>query len=86
MRARSAAPSGAAIVSKGGDTRLLAQPTFTPDSKRVAFKYLTQEKDSYPRVEAIVFFSPQGKELSRVPIPRIAPGTTRPASEVRGDK
>ncbi len=65
---------------EGGDEKLLAQPTFTPDSERVAFKYITQEVGSYARVEAIVFFTPQGKELSRAPVPRIDPRATRPAS------
>jgi len=57
---------------------LLVQPTFTPDSKHVAFKYMSKEER---RTAAIVFFTPEGKEVSRVAIPRIKPGTTRPASQ-----
>ena len=53
------------------------QPTFTPDSKQVAFKVASGERNG---VSAIAFFSPEGKELSRVSVPAIKPGTTRPAS------
>ena len=65
---------------KGGEKEVLAQPTFSPDSQRVAFKYLSESADSGGRANAIVFFTPQGKELSHVEVPPIAPGTTRPAS------
>jgi hypothetical protein len=62
-----------------GEERGLVQPTFTPDSKLVAFKYMEEEEGSYPRATAIAFFTPEGAEVSRVPIPRIDPATTRPA-------
>ena len=55
-----------------GDKEFLAQPTFTPDSKRVAFKLLvsaTPEGKEPDRTAAIVFFSPDGKELSRAEVP-----------------
>ncbi|MCY2931272.1 MAG: hypothetical protein NTV86_17655 [Planctomycetota bacterium] len=55
-----------------------AQPTFAPDGKSLAVKLMTN--DGAYRTTAVVFFSPEGKELSRVAIPRIAAGTTRPAS------
>lgn len=56
----------------------LVQPTFTPDSTQVAFKHLTQDAD-HARTKAIVFFSPEGKETSRIAIPKIDPAATRPA-------
>ncbi|MBN1510949.1 MAG: PD40 domain-containing protein, partial [Phycisphaerae bacterium] len=62
------------------EQQLLAQPVFSPDSKRVAMKYLEELENSYPRTAAIVFFSPDGKELQRVAIPKIDPATTQPAS------
>ena len=61
---------------KGAEPRLV-QPTFSPDSRSVAFKYMA--KDPYMRAEAIVFFSPEGKELARALIAKIKHGTTRPA-------
>jgi dipeptidyl aminopeptidase/acylaminoacyl peptidase len=54
-------------------------PIFTSDSKRVAAKLFTKDGSDSWRTQAIVFFSPEGKELNRVAIPPIAPGTTRPA-------
>jgi hypothetical protein len=48
------------------EQNVLVQPTFTPDSKRVAFKLVSAKAK---RAVAIVFFSPQGRQLSRVPIP-----------------
>ncbi len=65
-------------LSTDDSDKVLAQPIFSPDSKRIAFKHMT--KDRYARADAIVFFSPDGKELARVPIPPIKPGTTRPAT------
>ena len=53
------------------------QPTFSPDSKQVAFKVFDDDRKG---VRAIAFFSPEGKELSRVSVPPIKPGSTRPAS------
>ncbi len=57
---------------------LLVQPTFTPDSTKVAFKYMDTNEN---RTGAIVFFTPDGNELSSVNIPPIDPATTRPASQ-----
>lgn len=59
----------------------LQQPAFSPDSSRIAFKVLQRVEDKTKRTEAIAFFSPEGKELHHVPIPPIAPGATRPASQ-----
>jgi phosphopyruvate hydratase len=59
----------------------LAQPAFAPDGKQVAFKVLAQKEGDYLRAAAIAFFTPEGKEVSRTPIPKIKPGTTRPASQ-----
>jgi hypothetical protein len=58
----------------------LVQPVFTPDSRQVAFKLVTVEEgeDEWPGTTAIVFFSPEGQVLFRVPIPRI-PEDERPA-------
>jgi len=50
----------------------LTQPTFTPDGKRVAFKRLNEAKDGDKQrifATAIVFYSPEGKELSSVQLP-----------------
>jgi hypothetical protein len=65
-----------------GDKEFLAQPTFTPDSKRVAFKLLlsaTPEAKEANHTAAIVFFSPDGKELSRAEVPAAKPPA--PAAE-----
>ena len=67
-------------TSRPGVERCLAQPTFSPDSHRVAFKSLVGGHDAN-RADAIVFLSPDGKELSRVAVPTIRPGTTRPADQ-----
>jgi hypothetical protein len=59
-----------------GDKEFLAQPTFTPDSKQVAFKLLvsaTPEGKEPNHTAAIVFFSPDGKELSRAEVPAAKP-------------
>ena len=56
---------------------LLVQPTFTPDSQQVAFKYMHEGER---RAGGIALFTPDGKHLRRVRIPPIAPGTTRPAT------
>jgi hypothetical protein len=66
---------------EAGDTNgVLAQPTFTPDSRQVAFKLLVAEEDEdkLAGTSAIVFFTPEGQELFRVPIPPI-PADERPA-------
>ena len=63
------------------DSGSMVQPTFTHDSQFLAMKYMTGEPDSdEARVAAIVFFTVDGKEVTRVAIPRIDPATTRPAS------
>ena len=54
------------------------RPTFAPDGKSLAVKLM--RNDGLYRAIAVVFFSPDGKELSRVAIPPIAAATTRPAS------
>jgi len=59
----------------------LVQPTFAPDSKRVAFKFMTEQGGSYLRAESIAFFAPNGSELSRSAIPMIDPASTRPTSQ-----
>ena len=58
---------------------LLVQPTFTADSTLVAFKYM---KGDEQRAAAIVFFTPEGTEVSRVEIPKIEPGTIQPKPEL----
>jgi len=47
----------------------LVQPTYSPDSQHVAFKYMEGEKDDKLRVSEIVFFTPQGKEIKRCKVP-----------------
>ena len=64
---------------KGSEEQLLAQPTFTPDSRQVAFKVVSDKDDSHPRAEAIAFYTAQGEMKSLVPVPEIKPGATRPA-------
>ena len=66
---------------KAGDKEVMMfRPTFTPDSKRVAFKRLTG-KDELTRVSAIVFFTPEGKEIGRVAIPAAKRSASKPAGE-----
>lgn len=65
---------------KAGEKLLMFRPTFTPDSKRVAFKRLT-EKDDRLRVSAIVFFTPDGKEIGGVAIPAAKRPASKPAGE-----
>jgi hypothetical protein len=59
----------------------LEQPAFSPDSRRVALKQIADEPGNITRVTAIVFFTPDGQEQYRVPVPPIPPGTTRPATQ-----
>jgi len=59
---------------------VLEQPTFSPDSSRVAFKVSREIGEKTVRTEAIAVFSADGKLLYRVEIPAITPGTTRPAT------
>ena len=58
----------------------LAQPTFTPGGKLVAFKHMGKGETQGGRADAIVFFTPEGVQVGSVAIPEIKPGTTRPAS------
>jgi hypothetical protein len=48
----------------------LVQPTFSPDSQQVAFKYITEESKDAPRVNEIVYFTPQGKQTARFKVPQ----------------
>ena len=49
-----------------------AQPTFSPDSQRVVFKYLTKTKNkAIECVTSLVSFSPRGDEISRIAIPSV---------------
>jgi hypothetical protein len=59
-------------------------PVFAPDSSRVAFKRFSKvDSDTvgHLRVAEIVFFTPEGKELSSVKVPPIKPTATRPAGQ-----
>jgi hypothetical protein len=47
----------------------LADPTFTPDSKRVAFKKMVSAGGDTQRAASIVFFTPEGKEEAAADIP-----------------
>ncbi len=72
--------SGRLLATWQSDQNFLVQPTFTPDSKRVAFKLVSSKAK---RAVAIVFFSMDGRQLSRVPIPLIEAspvGETKTAS------
>jgi len=62
------------------EDEVLAQPTFAPDSKSVAFKHMSKEQK---RVTAIVFFALDGKEIARVKIPPAA-AATQPATQPKG--
>jgi WD40 repeat protein len=48
----------------------LVQPTFSPDSQQVAFKYVAEAGNNLGRVTGIVFFTPQGKETTRFKVPQ----------------
>jgi hypothetical protein len=70
------------------DGEALVQPTFTPDSRQIAFKLMQSEKtdgEEWLGTVAIVFFTPEGQEIFRVPIPRApldqAPEPSQPATE-----
>jgi hypothetical protein len=75
-------PSGRILkhIHSEQDT-LLEQPAFAPDGRRAAFKLIEKEAGNVNRVTAIVFFTPDGQEQYRVPVPAIPPGTTRPATQ-----
>jgi hypothetical protein len=72
---------GTSLKHWHSDNEQLAQPTFAPDSQRVAFKLMPKEEGVYLRAAAIVFYTPAGEEVSRVAVPKIDPATTRPAGE-----
>jgi hypothetical protein len=63
----------------GDPQALLEQATFSPDSRRVAVKAMTEAQDKSVRTNAIVFYSPEGKELYRVAIPAVEGATTQAA-------
>lgn len=82
-------PGGKIIHAWKGEDEALVQPTFSPDSKRVAFKHFKKEGDKEPGgAGAIVFFSPDGKELSRAEIPPAeqADGTAKDAKSAKKDE
>jgi hypothetical protein len=72
--------AGKVVGSAKHKKRTLAHPTFTPDGKEVAFKYMDVDDLVVGRTEAIVFFSPDGKEQRRIAIPALKVGTTRPVT------
>ena len=55
------------------ENQALARPTFSVDSKQVACRLLVQDEHEKARTAAIVFFSPQGEEAFRVPVPPVEP-------------
>ena len=68
------------------DNDALVQPSFTPDSKQVAFKGLGNEQkqaESREAVTWIAYFTPDGKEVTRVeiPAPKAPPAPAAPAKE-----
>jgi len=71
--------AGQSLGTWQSDTDFLVQPTFTPDSKQVAFKLVSKNAQ---RTVAIVFFTPEGRRLSRVWIPGIETplGGAKPAA------
>ncbi len=58
--------AGQVLGSWQHENDLLVRPSYAPDSRSLAFKYMNDEER---RATAIVFFTLDGKELSRVPIP-----------------
>ena len=70
------------------DDDTLVQPSFTPDSKQVAFKGLSKQKQGETDRGAftftwIAYFTPDGKEVTRVgiPAPKAPPAPAAPAKE-----
>jgi dipeptidyl aminopeptidase/acylaminoacyl peptidase len=81
--------SGKVVRHWESEDEVLTQPTFSPDSKRVAFKSFWKEGDKEPeRVGTIVFFSADGKELSRAEIPPVeqVDGTAEDAKSANKDE
>lgn len=70
---------GKVIASwKAGESgEVLVQPIFTPDSRQVAFKHMAKDETEGRRTstgtDAIAFFTADGRELFRVPVPRFEP-------------
>lgn len=74
------------LKDKEKDT--LVQPVFTPDSRHVVVKRLAEDPKGYARVVEIVKFTAAGQEVKRVAVPKLKPGTTRPAkatTQPKGD-
>ncbi len=72
--------SGTLLTVRSGDKQPLAQPTFTPDGKQVAFKLLYRGEDDTAWVVGIAFFSPAGQQLHVAGIPLLHPlPQTQPA-------
>jgi len=57
------------------DKQFLFKPVFAPDSRHVAMKLVVEEDHGKGRVKEIVVFTPEGKEVARVKVPKIKPGT-----------
>jgi hypothetical protein len=53
----------------------LVRPVFAPDSSAVAFKRRPTEKTA--GLDAIVLFTPDGKEVSSIPVPEVSPPEDR---------
>lgn len=70
-------------IHKNTADEMLAQPTFTADSTQVAFKFMRRAEGQDSQVEAIVFYSRDGRELRCVSVMGVAmqasPGEGAPA-------
>lgn len=84
-------PDGKVVGTWHGDADKgpeIADPTFTPDSKRVAFKKMVKEGEAL-RAAGIVFFSPEGKEEAAADIPAAkipTPPAEKPAEKPAAKK
>jgi hypothetical protein len=76
-----ATSSGRVLKHVHNEKVALIRPAFASDSRGVALKQIVEELDGVNRVTDIVFFTPDGLEQYRVPVPPIQPGTTRPATQ-----
>lgn len=77
---------GKVLGTWSGEKFRLQQPTFSPDSKRVAFKRIFEGPEGKDAAVEIAFFSPEGKELSAVKLPlpkfpQTGPAATGPAKK-----